>query len=285
MKALKNKLNISKDVNKFTATVLKETEFTHFEDQIPKRIGWNYQGDTVYLPKTKEGFKYLLVITDLANRTFDVEPMTDIKDEDALSAYKRMLRRNFIKIPEYQLATDLGNEFKGSFNEFLEKHNIYHKVSRAGRHKQQGPVENLIKTISGLLFAYMNEKEKETGKVYREWTDKIHVVRTDLNKIRKKLLSTSKTDVIKTFNNLDDKGNIIKSKFKVGDMVYIKNEKPKDSFGHNQPTQNFRVGDYRWDKTPREIKELKYYIGDVPYRYIVEGFPNVSFTEKEMKKV
>jgi len=99
------------------------------------------------------------------------------------------------------------------------------------------------------------------------------------------LLSTSKTDVIKTFNNLDDKGNVIKSKFKVGDMVYIKNEKPKDSFGHNQPTQNFRVGDYRWDKTPREIKELLYFIGDVPYRYIVEGHPNVSFTEKEMKKV
>lgn len=280
MKALKEKLNISKNTQKLTASFQKETEFTKFDDQIPQKKGYNYMSDTLHLPKTKEGFKYVLVVCDLADKSFDVEPMKDVKDEDTLSAYKRMLKRRFIKIPEYELCTDAGNEFKGVFNLFLEKHNIYHKTAKGGRHKQQAPVEALIKIISSLLLGYLNEKEKEIGSTYREWTDKIHVIRTDLNKIRKKVLHPNE-HIYKPFNNLDQKGNIIRPKFKVGDLVHLKNEKAKDSFGYNQIQL---IVDYRWEQKTREIKEVLNFIGDVPYRYIVDGLPNVSFSDKELIK-
>jgi len=283
MQALKDKLGISKNVQKFTGTVEKETQFTKFEDQMPQHKGWNYMGDTLYLPTTREGFKFLLVVCDLADKSFDIEPMKAVTDTDSLNAYKLMLKRRFIKIPEYKMSTDAGNEFKGEFDAFLKKHNIFHKVARAGRHKQQSPVESLIKTISSLLIGYMNEKELETGKKYREWTDKIHVVRTDLNKLRKKVLHP-KTHIYKTFNNLNEKGIVIKPKFNVGDMVHVKNEKAKDSFGHNQSTSNFRTGDYRWEQKTREVKEVLNYVGDIPYRYMVDGIENASFTDKELKK-
>ena len=37
-----------------------------------------------------------------------------------------------------------------------------------------------------LLDGYMNSKELETGRVYRQWTDVIDIIREDLNEIRER---------------------------------------------------------------------------------------------------
>jgi hypothetical protein len=49
-------------------------------------------------------------------------------------------------------------------------------------------VEALNKQLGLLINTFMNDKEEETKKRFREWTKIIDFVRTELNKIRKKKL-------------------------------------------------------------------------------------------------
>ena len=61
-------------------------------------------------------------------------------------------------------------------------------------------------------------------------------------------------------------------------------EKPENALGKTQATANFREGDYRWSKVPKKIVDVLYMEGSVPFRYILEGMPNVSYTEKQLKR-
>ena len=285
MKALKEKLGIQKSTQMLTARVEKPTEFTQFQDNLPTARGWNYCGDTLFLPETKQGFKYLLVVCDLAERTFDMEPTKEVKDDAMLQAYQKMLKRRFIKLPAYTFCTDAGNEFKGAFDKFLYNHNIYHKISLGGRHNQTSPVERLNGILADLFMNYLNEMEKKTHATYREWTDKIDTIRKDLNNIRRVDLDNPFTHIYKQFLPFDKKTNkFIEPKFKVGDSVYVLNQKAKDSFGRNQSSPNFRAGDYRFSPKEYTISQVLCFAGDIPYRYMVNGIKRASFAQNELRK-
>ena len=125
---------------------------------------------------------------------------------------------------------------------------------------------------------YMNMKEKESGKVFREWTDILDIVRIELNKLRKK-----PNQSISKYNypliNTD-----IAPKFKEGDIVYYNSEFPLNALGKKQPTNTFRTGDYRYNADVKKIKYVLPYSGKVPFRYVLEGLPNVSYTENQLMK-
>jgi len=283
MKALKKSLNIE---NKFTTTTVENKEFTKVKDQVPTVKNYNFMSDTLFLPTTKKGYSYLLVCVDLADDAFDIEPMKNVNDTAALAAYKKMLKRKFIQLAKYSMSTDPGNEFKGEYHKFLWDHNIFHKVSRAGRHTQTSNVENLNKTLGGLLNGYMNSKEVKTGKVYKEWTDILSKIRISLNKIRKKILENPYTHIYPAFEPKvnETTGKLVPPKFKVEDQIYVRNEKPKNALGKNQPTPNFRIGDYTFETTSRKVTEVLPFNGPIPYRYMVSGIKNASFTQRELKK-
>lgn len=69
----------------------------------------------------------------------------------------------------------------------------------------------------------------------------------------------------------------------MGDLVYRKLEKPRNALGHEQNITMFREGDMRWSVEPRRITKLLYYAGAVPYRYILNELPNVSYTENQLQ--
>ena len=50
------------------------------------------------------------------------------------------------------------------------------------------------------------------------------------------------------------------------------------------PDNRFREGDLRFDPIARKIEEIVYFAGDVPYRYIVDGYKSASFAEWELVK-
>ena len=77
----------------------------------------------------------------------------------------------------------------------------------------------------------------------------------------------------------------IKPKYKVNDLVNVLLEEPQTILGKKQPTKNFRVGDLRLEKKKRKVIKLLYYSGPNPYRYLIEGLPNASYIESEMKQV
>jgi len=203
--------------------------------------------------------------------------------------------------------TDGGSEFKGVFNQYLYDESILHKGIVADRHNSMSNVESLNRQLSRLFNGYMNRKEEETGKVYREWTDVLKLVREDLNELRERKLPKNPNSyeypLPKDYNTItsekivEDKKtgkkktievtkNVkIEPKYKIGQFVYRALETPRDALNKKQNTKNFRAGDYTFEKTPREITQVFTMGGDGPlYRYYLEGIRDASFTERQLQR-
>jgi len=261
----------------FTKAGKKQKVFNKVKNNIPLIEDFNFMADLLLLPETKEGFKYLLVVVDLATDEFDIEPLKNKTPADVLNGIKKMIKRKYIKKPYASIRTDDGNEFKGVFHKWLYDNSILHKVALAGRHKQLGNVEVLNSQLGRLFNGYMNMKEEETKKIYKEWTDILNFVRKELNAIRKKELNFD----VENYPAFDFK-KAGKSKYKIGDLVYEKLDHPQNALGQKQPTANFRVGDYRYSKQPKKIIKIIYMNDEPFYRYMLEGIKNASYSSLEL---
>ena len=274
MKALLNKLNIDETFTK--QRPIKQPVYNKIKNNIPLKEDYNFMADLLELPETKKKFKYLLTVVDLASDEFDIEPLTTKQPVEVLKAFKTMLKRKHLNLPYASIRTDNGNEFKGSFNKYLTDEGVLHKTNLPNRHKQMANVEALNKQLARLFNGYMNGKEKALGKTYREWTDIIDIVRTDLNQYRKK---TYDNPLPKSKFNL---GEVGESKFKLGDVVHYRVDWAENALGNKQPTPNFRVGDYRYSAVPKKIINVSVFNDEPFYRYILDGMPNVSFSKYEL---
>lgn len=275
-------------------------EENHIKNVVPQKANVNFMIDTLFLPETKKGFKYLFVICDLSgNGHFDIEETKDLQQITSLKALKNCLKRKYIKVDKntFTVASDNGNEWTGVFHQWLWDQNIFHKKTLAGKHSQNSTVESLNKQLARIFNAYMNKMEEETKKVYKEWDEIVPTVRRLLNNYRKKALpknpeypaydlTVEKTHTIMvkgkkkeiTYNELP------KPKFAVGDEVHLLLWKPKDALGRNQNTENFRAGDYTVEKKIREIEQILYFPDEPKIRYLVSGMKKASFSEQELRR-
>ena len=249
-------------------------KYDNIKGLIPPLANFNFMADLLMLPETSNGYKYLFVIVDLWSNKFDCEPIANKTADNCLKAMKKMfLSGKYIKMPYASIATDNGTEFKGVFNKFLWDNNIFHKLSYPYRHKQMSVVENLNKLLYRFFGAYMNKREKELGKTFTDWTDILPQVKEELNKIR----------AIPDENpfTYDYALPIMKEpKFKIGDVVYHRLERPINELGHIE-NGGFRTGDIRFSiLMPRKITKILFYPKNI--RYILENMPNVSYTEDEL---
>ena len=276
MDSILKKLNIH---NVFTKKPQKQKIFNKVKTCVPPIANYNFEADLLHLPTTKAGYKYLFVITDLANNKFDIEPMKTKSSSETVEVLKKILKRKYIKEPEISLKTDNGTEFKKDFDTFLNKENILHITTLPHRHKQMANVESLNKQLGKIFNEYMNMKEIETDEHYDEWTDILTFVRKELNKHREITLPAYKDWKIKLF---DPEKVTVKPKYKIGDMVHRKLDYPRNALNNNQNTATFRVGDVRWDTLARRVNKVIYMPDNPPYRYVVEGLPNVSYCELEL---
>jgi hypothetical protein len=306
MKAIKQNFGIDDTYTKLYRRPTRADEMTKVKEQIPLIEDYNYMADILHLPTDKFGFNKLLVVCDIARDDFDIEKMKGETAEEALSAFKKMQKRNIIKIPYASILTDGGSSFKGSFHKYLYENGVNHRVARVGRHHQLSNVDSLCRQLGSLFNGIMNKKEEETGKQSKAWTHAIDIVREKLNIYRRsrgvKIPKDITTHEYPIFDNLKPKiknkkigggdiiddnqqYTIIKPKYKVGDMVNVLLEEPQTILGKKQPTKNFRIGDLRLEKRKRKISKVLYYSGPNHYRYLIEGLPNASYTEHELKQV
>jgi hypothetical protein len=300
IQGLLNKLSINE---KFNKEIRKDKTFNEVKENVPLIEDANMMADLLYLPEDKKGYKFLFVIVDLATDEFDIEPIKDKNPETVLTAMKQCFKRKYVKQPEYSLKTDQGSEFKGIFHRYLYEESILHKTSIANRHSSLSSVESLNKQLGRLFNGYMNSQEEKTGKVFKEWTNVIPIIRKDLNAFRRKKLPEHPEQVeyaqpndYRTIETVKKgKGKVkeetvktnvmIEPKYKVGQYVYRALDAPKNALGKNQNTKMFRAGDYTYDKQQREIKQIFTMGGKGPlYRYYLDGLPNVSFTEAQLMK-
>ena len=271
--------NLGLKVNPLTNQVKKETKFTTVSSQVPHLKGYNLMIDTLSLPETQEGYKHLVIAVDLGNNAFDMEPIANnIDSDDALQALKAMYKRGYISKPKASIASDGGAEYAGHFDTYCYNNGILHKVALKNRHTQLSNINNLTLNIGRIINAFLNKKEEQLGHVYREWAQYLPKIRTELNKHR----ITKEIDPRdEPFPDLDDKA---KPKFKVGDVVYRLLNTPQDAQGNEQPTSNFRAGDYRYEHTiPRVVQQVLPYSGNIPFRYVISGIKNASFTDRQLK--
>lgn len=273
MKSILDKLGIDET---YTKEVKKPKYFTKIKDNIPLVADMNVMADLIMLPTTKKGYKYLLTVDDLATDEFDVEPLLNKTPEDVLKGLQNIFKRSYVKCPKASISTDAGSEFKGIFHKWFYDHNIYHKVALPNRHSQMSSVESLNKQIERVLNGYMNSVELKTGEQYNEWVDVLEVLRREMNKIRKKPEQNPFTFKYPEADTSTD------PKFEVGDIVFRKSDVPLNALGNAQPTNNFRVGDFRYERVPRKVLEVLNYAGKIPYRYMIEGIKNASFTEDQL---
>src|SRR5438552_382523 len=116
VKQLITKLGIDETL---TTPIKKPKKFTRVKHNIPLKEDYNFMADLLFLPTDKAGYKYLLVVVDLATDEFDIEPLKDKQPKNVLDAMLKMFKRKYIKTPYASIKTDDGTEFKGVFHKWL----------------------------------------------------------------------------------------------------------------------------------------------------------------------
>jgi hypothetical protein len=288
---------------KLTKGPRKQKVFNKVKDNIPKVAHYNYQADLLFLPtseRAKLKFKYLLVMVDIANDAFDIEPITNKLSSTVLEATKRIFKRGILKPPKASIRTDSGTEFKGDFKKYLHDHNILLKTSLPDRHKQTGNVERLNREISRIIMSYLDKLDQENGEVNTQWLKVIPIIRKRLNSIRKKKLPKGdewKTmdypifepteEIIKKTKEGKTKvvNKLINPTYKKGDRVHRALDRPQNAQGDKLSGSTFRMGDRRWSSDKKKIVQVLMYPGTaVHYRYMLEGIKEASFSKHELKK-
>ena len=274
MDKLIEELDIDEDNTK---PVKRPTKFTKVYDTVPHIAHYNYMADLLILPETTRGNRYLLVVVDLGNDAFDIEPMKNKDASTVLTSFKAMFKRPYIKQPEATIQTDGDGCFKSVFQKWLESEDIAHKIALPNRHSQMSNVESLNRQLGRLLNGYMNSKELKSGKTYQDWEEPLDLIRKELNKHRK----LKEGDICKDEYPTIEAGE--NAKYKLGDIVVRLLDAPINVLGHKL-NGKFREGDVRWNfKEPRKIVKVIPYGGEVPYRYLLEGIPNATFTDQQLK--
>jgi hypothetical protein len=284
MDKIKKLLDIDDDVDQFTKPPKKDKGNTTIKDVVTLIEDYNLMADLLQLPETSQKNNYLLNIVDLATHEFDMEPLKTKESEEVKTAMETIFKRKYVKMPKASIRTDNGTEFKGEVDKYLKDNDIFHSVSMPYRHTQLSAVESLNKQIGYLLNSYMNSKEFKTKTVFRDWDDPkiLELVRVNLNELRKKDAPYTEKTI---FDHVDKSVNLKATpKFQVGDIVHYALTYPENALGEKQPTANFRVGDFRWSPVPKKIKQVLYYTGAIPFRYMLDEMPEVSFTENQLMK-
>ncbi|MDR3478838.1 MAG: transposase family protein [Gammaproteobacteria bacterium] len=259
----------------------KQRVFNSIKNNTPLMPNMNDMADILHISETKEGFKYLLVMVDLASDKFDIEPLKKLNSTVVLEAMEKIFKRPYVKKPFASIRMDNGPEFKGAVKEWLYNNNIVARYAMPYRHKQLSSVENLNGQLGYIFNLYMNEIEQKTGKVYKEWTDILDFVRVELNKARAKKYTAD--EIAKQPMPSVQQLEIDKPLYKVGDLVHYQLSYPKNALNEKQPTSAWRKGDFYFSLDPVKIIKIVQ-MNDKPYnRYILDGMKNVSFSQSELK--
>ena len=249
-KSVLDKLNVDE---KFTKSE-KQIKYTKFIDGIVPIANCNYMCDLIEMPRTSEGMKWLLVVLDLATSIFDAEPMKNKSSETTLDAFKAIIKRGILKLPEISLKSDGGTEFKGAFDKYLENNKILHLTSMPYRKTQMSPIEALNNTITRILMTYLENETRNEGN--EDWTDILRDVVTEVNEFRERDLEKLKEYQDKRVAAFPDIKEV--PKFAIGDYVHYKLDKPVDQYG-NLLHGSFRNGDRKFSVDVREIVGINFY--------------------------
>jgi hypothetical protein len=236
-----------------------------------------HQLDILYLPED-QGYKYLLVVVDIATRLIDAQALKVRDAKTTRDALKKIYARKILSLPTYDLQVDGGTEFRGEFQKYFSKIvKIFTKIP--GRSRQQSVVEAKNKTIGTVVNSKMLADEINTGETSKSWVDIIPDAVKLINKEYAKAPDKPKIDAPLKIDKLN------KQLLPVNTKVRIKLDVPRDYVsGSKLGGKNFRVGDIRWDKEIRTITQVYLNPGEAP-AYQIDGNTAVSYTRPQIQVI
>jgi hypothetical protein len=278
LKDIFNELNITTSKNNLlhnlTQTPKKEPYKVAPHTTASKKFATE-QADLLFLPDD-EGYKYLLVVTDIATRLTDAEPL---KSKDSLyvaKAMKKIFKRKILNEPQ-RLEVDAGSEFKGEFKKSFNKvFNILVKV--AGRHRQQSVVENKNYIIGTILNKRMLAEEINNDEESHSWVDILPSVIKAINKhYSHEPTIINATEPIRTDKFSQDV-------LSEGTKVRVQLDNPVGYVAGKRLNGKFRTGDIRWTKEIHTITQF-YLRPDQPVMYQLDNNDKVAYTKYQLQVV
>ena len=241
---------------------------------------YTHQTDILYMPNDN-GFKYCLVVVDVATNKCDAEPLKEISSKTVYDAIMKIYKRKILNVP-HKLITDAGPEFKGSFKNSLNNDGISLKNAIAGRHRQIGMVEKKNQIIGKTLMMKMFAREMLTGETNRQWVkDLPNIINRMNNKYYHDPINYQESIKNSPFRTLKQE------MIPLGSIVRVKLDEPRD-IAENKLHGKFRSGDHRW--SIEKYKVVNYIIDPLePVLYIInkklKPGEHVAYTAKQLQVV
>ena len=133
----------------------------------------NISIDTIYMPESENGNKYLIVIIDSFSRYLDVYPVADLTAHTAMQCLITFMG-NF-GIPSH-LCCDNGSQFQGIFSDLMDLIAINGYTTHAYSHQENSIVERANKEILSMLRCLILER-----KLHKSWDILCHVAKRIIN--------------------------------------------------------------------------------------------------------
>lgn len=238
------------------------------------------QADLLFLPHDGN-YKYALVVVDLGSRLTDAEPIKDKSSKTVKEAFEEIYDRGILEMPQI-IQVDPGSEFKKDVKNYFEKHGVYVRYGKPGRHRQQALVERRNQVLGNALMKKMHAEELLTGQVSRRWVDALPRIIKAMN------IHYSKQKRMKYPDVPVCEGEACKL-LDEGTKVRAVLDEPRNLFDEKL-IGKFRSGDIRWDPKVRVVKQILLRPGQPPM-YLLDnpkrsnGIDNIPYTRNQLQVI
>lgn len=230
----------------------KEEDMPRIKNNISKP-NFIHQGDIIYLPTSQFGYKYALVVVDIATSEMDAVAIKGKTQEEALSALKKIYEKNKILKKPLIIQFDSGSEFKNEIiKDYFNKDKISVRYTKPNRHRQNSTVEAKNKHLGTLILKFQAMKELETGKKSTAW----HLYLKEFVKYMNTKKQTPKE--INMLNDVAGRGDksvpieVLEFEQKVRKILDF----PISAHNNKKIDNKFRTGDIRWSKDIYKVKHI-----------------------------
>jgi hypothetical protein len=230
----------------------KKDDIPHIKNNISDP---NYlqQADILYLPTSQFGYKYALVVVDVATSKMDAIPLKNKTPQDIITALKKVyITHNILEFP-FILQFDNCSEFKGDLKKYLDEQGVSVRYTKTNRHRQNAVVEARNKVLGELVLKFQAMKELETKKKTTEWHKYIDdfVAFINTKSITPNPINMS-IDILGNTKKKSDDIEILSLNQKVRKIL----DYPVNAHDNKKTDSKFRVGDIRWSKDIYLIKHI-----------------------------
>lgn len=274
---LNRKHNINIESSNESKQLLKKPEKIKKFEQ-PKfyesKPNLKHQIDTLRLP-SDHGYNHAVVLTDMATRLTDAQPVKTTKSKQVLDATRKIYKRKILNKP-HEIISDLGVEFKGDFQKSFNSENVKTTKKPKGRHL--GIVDRKIQQISEGIQYLQHQDELKTGKTSKKWINALRSVVDSVNE------STNENFKIKTSPDIIPEPRIKDGQnlFMVGDKVRTILFYPQDNITEKALHGKFRTGDNRWSKKIHTITNILIQ-PNRPLMYIIDNDNKNPYHHKQLQ--